>query len=108
MKKEELIELQTNNTSVLILFFTATWCGPCKKIKPYIYDKLTTCSYPCYCLDVDENMEIYGALRAKKQIRGVPTLLAFKKGNVSLIPDWSISGANTTEIDYFFKSLTSI
>lgn len=108
MKLEEMLELQKQNTSVLLFFFTASWCGPCKKIKPYVYDKLKTCPYPCYCLDIDENMDIYKALRSKKQIQGVPTILAFKAENVSLIPDKCVTGAIPSEIDYFFKSLTSI
>jgi len=108
MKLEEFVEIQKNNTSILLFFFTASWCGPCKKIKPYVYEKLKVCSYPCYCLDIDENMDIYKALKAKKQIQGVPTILAFKTLNVSFIPDKCVTGANPPEIDYFFKSLSSI
>jgi thiol-disulfide isomerase/thioredoxin len=108
MKLDELIELQQKNTTILLFFFTASWCGPCKKIKPYVYEKLKTCSYPCYCLDVDDNIDIYKSLKAKKQIQGVPTILAFKAGNISFIPDKCVSGANPSEIDYFFKSLNGI
>ena len=108
MKKEEFVELQKNNKSILLFFFTASWCGPCKKIKPYVYEKLKTCPYPCYCLDVDENMEIYSALRAKKQVQGVPTILAFKAENVSFISDACVSGTKVEDLNYFFNSLTSI
>jgi thiol-disulfide isomerase/thioredoxin len=108
MKKEDLVELQTNNTSILILFLTAKWCGPCKTIKPFVYKILETCPYPCYCLDADENPDIYGGLRVKKQIKGVPTLVAFKAGNVSFIPDYSVSGTNQKDIEYFFNSLSTV
>jgi thiol-disulfide isomerase/thioredoxin len=108
MKKEDLVELQNKNTTILILFLTAKWCGPCKKIKPFVYEILATCPFPCYCLDVDENPDIYGGLRVKKQIRGVPTLVAFKSGNISFIPDYSVSGTNHKDIEYFFQSLGTV
>jgi thiol-disulfide isomerase/thioredoxin len=108
MTLDEFIELQKQNKSVLLFFFTASWCGPCKKVKPYVYEKLVNCSYSCYCLDIDENMDIYKALKSKKQIQGVPTILAFKAENVSFIPDKCVTGALPSEIDYFFKSLSSI
>ena len=105
MTLDEFVELQKQNKSVLLFFFTASWCGPCKKIKPYVYEKLKTCSYPCYCLDIDENMDIYKVLKAKKQIQGVPTILAFKTENISFIPDKCVTGAIPKEIDYFFNSI---
>jgi thioredoxin 1 len=108
MTLEEFVELQKKNTTVLLFFFTASWCGPCKKIKPYVYEKLKTCPYPCYCLDIDENMDIFKALKAKKQIPGVPTILAFKSENVSFIPDKCVTGGIPSEIDYFFNSLSLI
>jgi thiol:disulfide interchange protein len=108
MTLDEFVELQKQNTSVLLFFFTASWCNPCKKIKPYVYEHLKTCPYSCYCLDIDENVEIYKALKAKKQIQGVPTILAFKTENVSFIPDSCVSGGIPSEINYFFKSLSCI
>ena len=105
MKNDKFIEIQQANVSVFIVFFTASWCKPCKLIKPYVTNKLTKGTYPYLCLDVDESPEIYSSFRAKKQVRGVPVLLAFKAGNVSFISDKSISGTNLLEIDAFFKSL---
>ena len=106
--RDHFISLLEKNPGLVIIKMGATWCGPCKKIKPYVYDKLKTCPYPCYCLDIDENMDIYKALRSKKQIQGVPTILAFKTENVSLIPDKCVTGAISTEIDYFFNYLKKI
>ena len=105
MKREEFVELQKANLSVLIVFFTASWCKPCQTIKPYVNNKLTKTDYTYLYLDVDENPEIYSSFRAKKQVRGIPVLLAFKAENVSFIPNASVSGTNLLEIDAFFKSL---
>ena len=64
----------------LVLDFSATWCGPCKKIAPIIEELaeeyagrvvVGTC-------DVDECDE----LTAKFVIRNVPTVLFIKNGEV--------------------------
>jgi hypothetical protein len=53
-------------------------------------------------------MDIFKALKAKKQIQGVPTILAFKSENVSFIPDKCVTGGLSSEIDYFFNVLNRI
>lgn len=64
----------------LVLDFSATWCGPCKKIAPIIeelageYEGRVNVG-KC---DVDDNEE----LASKFGIRNVPTVLFIKDGNV--------------------------
>lgn len=64
----------------LVIDFSATWCGPCKKIAPII-DELAA-EYEGRVLickaDVDENDE----LTARYGIRNVPTVLFIKGGEV--------------------------
>ena len=105
MKRDEFIELQKQNKSIFVVFLSATWCGPCKKIKPVVYEEMKTCSYPCYCLDVDDNMEIYSGLKAKRQIQGVPAIVAFKSGNVSFIPDFTLCGGSPEDVKSFFSKM---
>jgi len=105
MNREELQRRIALNESVLIVFITATWCDPCKLIKPYVEEKLKHGDYDCLYLDVDRDADSYAALKSKKQFKGVPTLLGYIKGNVSLVSDIGISGTNTNEIDCFFESL---
>jgi len=64
----------------VIVDFWAEWCGPCKMIAPILEevakelaDKITIGK-----LNVDENAET----APKYGIRGIPTLLMFKDGNV--------------------------
>lgn len=64
----------------LVIDFSATWCGPCKKIAPII-DELAA-EYEGRVLickaDVDENDE----LTSRYGIRNVPTVLFIKGGEV--------------------------
>ena len=105
MNREELQQRILTNESVLIVFVTATWCEPCKVIKPYVHKKLTDCEYDCVYIDVDKDADSYSALKAKKQFKGVPTLLGYIKDNHTLVSDICISGTNINEIDCFFESL---
>lgn len=64
----------------IVIDFSATWCGPCKKISPII-DELAA-EYEGRVLvckaDVDENDELTG----RYGIRNVPTVLFIRGGEV--------------------------
>lgn len=64
----------------VVLDFSATWCGPCKKIGPYISEIAEEYAGRVNVgkCDVDENDE----LTAKFGIRNVPTVLFIKNGEV--------------------------
>ena len=108
MNYTEFTEIQKNNSSILIVFFNAKWCKPCQTIKPYVQPKLESCNYNYLSLDIDECSQVYTKFKAKKQVCGVPVLLSFKEGNITVIPDFSVMGADKSKIDLFFNQLCRI
>ncbi|MBU6468310.1 MAG: thioredoxin TrxA [Betaproteobacteria bacterium] len=64
----------------VLLDFWAEWCGPCKLIAPILEDiaKDYAGRLKIAKLNVDDNPET----SRKFGIRGIPTLLLFKNGNV--------------------------
>ena len=115
---EKLIALQTSmGNGVLIIKFGADWCGPCKKIAPK-YKKFINVSAENILfadIDVDENLDLYMALKKHKMVQGIPVFLAFY-GNTDrdkwYIPDDSVIGADEKAVNDFFqrcqKKATSI
>jgi thioredoxin 1 len=66
------------SAETVLIDFTATWCGPCKTIAPFIDQLAAEYSgrVKIAKLDIDENPETPSRLG----IRGVPTLIVFKGG----------------------------
>ena len=76
------IELQEkiNNGEKVIVDFWASFCGPCRVLKP-IFEKVSsenTTEVQMYTLNVEENRE----LASKVGIRAIPTIKSFNDGNV--------------------------
>ena len=78
--KDEDFETKIKNEDVSIIQFSATWCGPCKSLKP-IMDKLSESEEvkdkKFYIADIEEGGLNTGSAAG---IRGVPTVIIYKKG----------------------------
>ena len=63
--KDDLFKILSNNKDKVIVKFTATWCGPCKKIEDTVTRFINTLpeSVSFYNIDIDDNIEIYGFLK---------------------------------------------
>lgn len=64
----------------MVVDFWATWCGPCRKVGPYIEELAETYANEAIIgkVDVDENDE----LAMRFGVRNIPTILFIKNGEV--------------------------
>jgi thioredoxin 1 len=64
----------------MVVDFWATWCGPCKKIGPYIEELAEQYADSVIIgkVDVDEN----DGLAIRFGIRNIPTVLFFRNGEI--------------------------
>ena len=110
VSREEFQDLLDNNENVIVFKFGAVWCKPCQIIKKHVEAEVSMLdkSIICLDLDVDDSFDLYAYLKSKKQVSGIPCLLAYKKENVSFAPDASISGANIEQISNFFTMVKSM
>ena len=78
----------------VLVDYWAEWCGPCKMIAPVLEEiaeeytgKLKVCK-----LNIDENEQT----PPKFNIRGIPTLMLFKNGNVDATKEGALSKSQLT------------
>ena len=72
-------EVKKAKVPVVVDFF-AEWCGPCKMIGPVLHDLAAEYGDKIKVGKVD--VDVSGDLAAKFNVRGVPTVLFYKDGEI--------------------------
>ncbi len=94
--RDQVIEyLKTHN--IVIMKFTATWCGPCKRSTPLVnklFQQMPN-NVSMVIVDIDKGRDISSAMK----IKSVPTIYNFVNG----APMDSVIGSTDGDIISFFN-----
>ena len=109
--------LETTTCDITILKFTASWCGPCKTIAPFVetmnneYFKRGI-NFEFIEIDVDCALDLYAFLKKVKMINGIPALLGYKKSlyapETFFVPYKNVTGADKSSVAQFYKETLGI
>lgn len=74
--QDDKFDTLINNGSLVVVDFTASWCGPCRKISPYMEQLATDYSGQVTVVKMDIDQET----PKKFAVRRIPAVLFFKDG----------------------------
>ncbi|MGO3018676.1 MAG: thioredoxin [Anaerococcus sp.] len=72
--KEAVLDVK----GLVLVDFSATWCGPCKMQAPILEELSEEVDFPIYGVDIDQSPEIAG----RYNVNAVPSLMLFKDGTL--------------------------
>jgi len=100
--------LDNLGSNIAIIWFSATWCNPCKRIKSTCEERIKEMenkNMDIFVVDVDEDMELFGWLKTRRMLSGIPCILAYfgkEERDIWYIPDDSVSGGEKKDVNDFF------
>lgn len=109
---EVLDSSKPKDNTAIIIKFGATWCGPCQTIAETVHKNFNSlpANFTVFDLDVDDNLELYMALKKVKMVTSIPTLLCYFKVDERSPTSWyapqmSYIGSDINKVNYFFSEI---
>lgn len=107
--KKSFINIIEGDKNIVVFRFTSISCGPCQTVKPMIEEfkeKIKDNSdIHWYDIDTDESIEIFGMLKTKRIVNGIPAIICYMDENNSIYPDEFVLGADKKQLDILFDKL---
>ena len=85
-----------NGNDLVLVDFYADWCGPCKMMLPILQEVKTNLKEAVKIIKV--NVDQHQDLASHFMVRGVPTLMLFKKGKMLWRQSGVLSSKDLTDI----------
>ncbi|WP_291135221.1 thioredoxin [Flavobacterium sp. UBA7663] len=85
-----------NGNDLVLVDFYADWCGPCKMMSPILQEVKTNLKEAVKIIKV--NVDQHQDLASHFMVRGVPTLMLFKKGKMLWRQSGVLSSKDLTDI----------
>ena len=104
LTRQDLYEALVRNRGVLIIKLGADWCGPCRNVESMIHDNFERMpqNATCVVVNIDESIDLYAFFKTKKVVTGIPSVLAYEKGNTHFAPDEIHIGSDKVGLREFF------
>jgi thioredoxin 1 len=107
--RTDFLRVISENSGTVIFKFSAEWCGPCKKIAPDVAEFKKKIAdrqdITWYDIDVDDSIQVFGMLKTKRIVNGVPAVLVYMSENESIYPDEFVLGANKKDLNVIFDAI---